>query len=75
MEYTKDIILDIRCKKREGIYRIGQVLNKVNVLKEKIYKTIKNNKFISLVLVSLVILSIMDIVLVNCFFKILASMY
>lgn len=74
MEYTKDIILDIRCKRREGIYKIGQVLESVKGFKQKLYKTIINNKFISLVLVSLVILSVIDIVLVNSFLKLLASL-
>lgn len=75
MEYTKDIILDIRGKRREGIYKIGQVLKRVNEFKQKLYKTIKNNKFISLVLASLVTLSIIDIVLINSFLKLLTSIY
>lgn len=74
MEYTKDIILDIRCKRREGIYKIGQVLERVKEFKQKLYKTIKNNKFISLVLALLAILSVMDIVLVNSFLKLLTSL-
>lgn len=66
MEYTKDIILEIGCKKGE---------NKRNLLKwtSNIKKVIMNNKFIFIIMTSLISLTAIDIALVNSFIKLLAK--
>ena len=66
MEYTKDIILEIGCKK--GV-------NKRKLLKwtNNIKKVIMNNKFIFITMTSLISLTAIDIALVNSFIKLLAK--
>lgn len=66
MEYTKDIILDLGGK--------GKVsLSKSNKWTSTLKQIIKNNKFIITIMTSLLILTAIDIVLVNSFIKLLAN--
>ena len=68
MEYTKDIILDVRYKGRIK-------LNKINTLLSNIKKYVTDNKFVFIILTSLIILTLMDIILVNSFLNILVNLY
>lgn len=67
MEYTKDIILDLRCKRKMR-------LNKLEEWTINIKNIIVNNKFIVITMTSLLILTIIDIALVNSFIKLLTSL-
>lgn len=66
MEYTKDIILDLGDKRKVS-------LNKSNKWTRRLKQIIKNNKFIITIMVSLLILTVIDIVLVNSFIKLLVN--
>lgn len=66
MEYTKDIILDLGDKRKVS-------LNKSNKWTRTLKQIIKNNKFIITIMVSLLILTVIDIVLVNSFIKLLVN--
>ena len=68
MEYTKDIILDIGCKRQIGV-------DKFKSWTRKIKKQIQANKIISVVLFLLFTLTVIDIILVNSFFIILSNLY
>ena len=68
MEYTKDIILDIGCKRQIGV-------DKFKSWTRKIKKQIQANKIISVVLFLLFTLTVIDIILVNSFFNILSNLY
>lgn len=67
MEYTKDIILDLRCKRK---MRLNKLEEKISTIKS----IILNNKFIVITMTSLFILTLIDIVLVNSFIKLLTSL-
>ena len=67
MEYTKDIILDLRCKRQ-------MKLNKLEEWTSNIKNIIVNNKFIVITMTSLLILTLIDIALVNSFIKLLTSL-
>lgn len=67
MEYTKDIILDLRCKRKMR-------LNKLEEWISNIKRIIVNNKFIVITMTSLLVLTIIDIALVNSFIKLLTSL-
>lgn len=66
MEYTKDIILDINCKRGIGIVRFKSLISKLR-------KGIYNNRLIAITLTLLSTLMVIDIVLINSFLKILNS--
>ena len=66
MEYTKDIILDLGGKRKVS-------LNKSNKWTSTLKQIVKNNKFIITIMTSLLILTAIDIVLVNSFIKLLAN--
>lgn len=66
MEYTKDIILDLGDKRKVS-------LNKSNKWTRRLKQIIKNNKFIITIMVSLLMLTVIDIVLVNSFIKLLVN--
>ena len=68
MEYTKDIILDIRCKKEIGITKFKSWTGNIK-------KGIKNNKIIVCTMSLLTILIAIDIVLVNSFLQLLTNLY
>lgn len=68
MEYTKDIILNL--KYTNDMNKIKQNNKKI---KNKVIKIVKNNKFIITVLIILISLIILDVVLVNSFMNILMS--
>jgi len=68
MEYTKDIILDIGCKRRIGI-------SKFKIWTNKLKRNISNNKILVITLSLLVILMTIDFVLINSFMKLLSSLY
>jgi len=68
MEYTKDIILDVRYKKEIG-------LKKINYWTSNLRRKIKDNKFIIITLTLLSILIVVDIVLVNSFFELLSNIH
>lgn len=68
MEYTKDIILDIRCKRQIG-------LTKFKSWTSNIKKGIQNNRIILFTLLLLTTLIVIDIVLVNSFLNLLANLY
>lgn len=67
MEYTKDIILNLRCKRKMG-------LNKLEEWTSTIKSTILNNKFIIITMTSLLVLTVIDVALVNSFIKLLTSL-
>ena len=67
MEYTKDIILDVRFKRKMRLNRLEQWADSIKSI-------IINNKFIVITMVSLIILTLIDIALVNSFVKLLASL-
>lgn len=67
MEYTKDIILDLRCKRKMR-------LNKLEEWISNIKNIIVNNKFIIITMTSLLVLTIIDIALVDSFIKLLTSL-
>lgn len=67
MEYTKDIILDVRCKRKIG-------LNKLEQWTSNLKNIIVNNKFIIITMTALIILTLIDIALVNSFIKLLTSL-
>lgn len=68
MEYTKDIILDIGCKRELGIRNLKNWTSKVK-------KVLARNKLITITLSLLVILVSIDIILVNSFLKLLSQLY
>lgn len=68
MEYTKDIVLDIRCKREIGV-------SKLKIWTSKVKRSITNNKMIIATLSLLVILMTIDFVLINSFMKLLTSLY
>ena len=68
MEYTKDIILDIRYKREFGIA-------KLKTWTSKFAKAILNNKVMVVTLTILSTLMIIDIVLINSFLEVLSSIY
>ena len=67
MEYTKDIILDVRCKRKIG-------LNKLEQWTSNLKNIIVNNKFIIITMTALIVLTLIDIALVNSFIKLLTSL-
>lgn len=68
MEYTKDIILDINCKKEIGIRKLKNWTSKMK-------KGLKNNRAIVITLSLLTTLIVIDIVLVNSFLQLLSKLY
>lgn len=66
MEYTKDIILEIGCKKRVSKKKIFKWTSSIK-------KAIINNKFIFITMTSLIVLTVVDIALVNSFINLLAK--
>lgn len=68
MEYTKDIILDIRYKREIGIIKLKSWISKLK-------KGIKNNKLIITTLVLLSSLILIDIILVNSFLQLFMKIY
>ena len=68
MEYTKDIILDIRYKREFGVA-------KLKIWIKKFLKAILKNKVIVVTLTILSTLMIIDIVLINSFLEVLGSIY
>lgn len=67
MEYTKDIILNMGYKRREKS-------NKIEQWTSSIKNIIVNNKFMFIVMTALIILTLIDIVLVNSFISLLTSL-
>lgn len=67
MEYTKDIILDLRCKRK---MRLNKLEEKISTIKS----IILNNKFIVITMTSLLVLTLIDIALVNSFINLLTSL-
>ena len=67
MEYTKDIILDVKSKRRLR-------LNKLEQWTSNVRKVIANNKFVIITMTSLLVLTIIDIALVNSFVRLLTSL-
>lgn len=68
MEYTKDIILDIRYKREVGVSKLKEWTSNLK-------KIVKNNKIIIITLSMLSTLTLIDIVLVNFFMQLLAKLY
>lgn len=66
MEYTKDIILDIGCKREIG---------KLKTWTSKVKKIITKNKLIVITFSLLIILTAIDIILVNSFLQLLTTLY
>ena len=67
MEYTKDIILDVRCKRK---MRLNKLQQWTSVIKDIII----NNKFIIISLGTLLILTLIDVALVNSFIKLFTTL-
>lgn len=68
MEYAKDMVLDIRYKREVGV-------NKLKDWTSNLKKILKNNKIIIVTLSMLIVLTVVDIVLVNSFMQLLAKLY
>lgn len=68
MEYTKDIILDIRYKREDGVTKLKDWTSNLK-------KVVKNNKIIIITLSMLSALTVIDIVLVNSFMQLLTKLY
>ncbi len=68
MEYTKDVIFNVNYKDKISTIRLGDKRKA-----SKIFRIIKDNKFIISILSALVILIAMDIVLVNTFFNLIIT--
>lgn len=68
MEYTKDVIFNVQYKDNVDVIRL-----KKEGIKDKLFKPIKNNKFIACIFTSLVILIAIDIMLVNTFMNLLTT--
>lgn len=66
MEYTKDIILEISCKREIGLSKLKKWTSKVK-------KVVKNNKVIIMTLSLLSTLMVIDIALVNSFLQLLSK--
>lgn len=71
MEYAKDIILDVRCRRKVGFDKLHIVTKKWT---SNTIKCIKNNKLTFSVLTSLLVLVAIDIVLVNTFFMLITNL-
>ena len=67
MEYTKDVICNVKYSKRLGI------INLRRRIVDKVINFFKENKFITIVITSIVILTLIDLVLVNAFMNILTQ--
>ena len=68
MEYTKDIILDIGCKREIGLAKFKKWTSKVK-------KEIKSNKLIVITISLFCTLTVIDIVLINSFLQVLTKLY
>lgn len=68
MEYTKDVILNLNHKDNIGIFKLRKRLTLINV-----YKFIQENKFITITLISVIVLVSIDIALVNAFMNLLIT--
>ena len=68
MEYTKDIILDIGSKREIGLVKLKKWTSKVK-------KEIQSNKLIVITLSLFATLTLIDVVLVNSFLKLLTKLY
>lgn len=68
MEYTKDMVLNVRCKRKIGV-------SKFKIWTSKLKRNIMNNKMILVTLSLLVILMTIDFVLINSFMKLLTNVY
>lgn len=68
MEYTKDMIYNVKYSKRFGMLN----LRKKGII-NKILEIIKENKFITIIIISMVILILIDVALVNAFMNILVQ--
>ena len=68
MEYTKDIILEISCKREIGLSKLKNWTSKVR-------KGVKNNKIIIMTLSVLSTLMVIDVALVNSFLQLLTKLY
>lgn len=68
MEYTKDVIFNVHYKNKIGTIKLGKSRWKKGLL-----KILKQNKFITSIISSLVILIAIDIILVNNFIRLLTT--
>lgn len=68
MEYTKDVIFNVQYKDNVEAIRL-----KKEGIKDKLFRAIKNNKFIACIFTSLVILIAIDIMLINTFMNLLTT--
>lgn len=71
MEYAKDIILDVRCRRKIGVSKLNIWVRRWT---SNIAKHIKNNKLTFSVLTSLLILIAIDIALINSFFVLITNL-
>ena len=69
MEYTKDITYNVKYSRNLGTLNLKRkrILN-------KIIEFIKENKFITIILVSITLLTVIDIVLVNAFMNLFVTL-
>ena len=70
MEYTKDVIYNVKYSKIFGILNL-----KRKGIFNKIKKIIIENKFITTVIISIAILTVIDIALVNAFMNIFITTF
>ena len=70
MEYAKDIILDVRCRRKMGVSKLNFWAKRWT---RTIAKHIRDNRLAFSVLTSLLILIAIDIVLINSFFVLITN--
>lgn len=68
MEYTKDIILDLRCKRKVNLNRFQEWISSIR-------KVVKNNKLIITTLLLLSTLMVIDFILINSFLQLFINLY
>lgn len=72
MEYAKDIILDVRCRRKMGVSKLSIWTKRWT---SNIVRHISNNKLTFSVLTSLLVLIAIDIALINSFFVLITNLW
>ena len=72
MEYAKDIILDVRCRRKMGVSKLSIWAKRWT---SNIVRHISNNKLTFSVLTSLLVLIAIDIALINSFFALITNLW
>ena len=73
MEYTNDLTYNVKYSRNLGTLNLRR-RNKIRRLKEKIIEFIKENKFITIVIISIIILTVVDMALVSAFMNLFVTL-